>query len=216
MARFDSIRFKVHKADDQLDRAFPELFRIPEFQKLRLRPNWEKVVKYICFLYDPDTDLAQEFQSDLTERKEAAAVEAGFTRDDRDKWPEDLRRIMAIKDEDVHAAIIAFLRIFNNHEWTDIVVTEQEIWEFQALRFKAIEEKDNNDLYGDAKKKDTLMAAVKDRRANLKVLYRQFYGDHEDLERPEFDEMITPENAERILATMPPSYEEERPDVSPN
>lgn len=214
MERFSSLRFPVHRVTDPLDKAFPDLFRLQEFKKLKLRADidWQKLVKYICFMYDPKSDLIQEFQGELKERKEAAAVEAGFEREPNGKWPKALLAGMEIKDPEIHAAIMAFLKIFKNHEWTDIVVTEQELYEFQSLRFKAIND-ESSDIYGDAKKKDGLMASASDRRASLKILRAEFYGDNKDLEAPEFDEMITPENAERILATMPPPYEEIKPEA---
>ena len=205
MERFSSLRFKVHKADS-LDKSFPELFKLPEFKRLKIRPDWEKIVRYICFLYDPDSELVKEFP-DLTERKEAAATEAGYTRDEQGKWPIPLKMIMDIRDEEVYEAILEFLKIFRNHEWTDIVVTEQEMWEFQKLRLQAIDPEEG-DVYGAARKKDDLMEAVSKRRASLKLLYAAFYGDNKDLEAPEFEEMITPENASRILETMGAPYEE--------
>lgn len=212
MERFASLRFPVHKATDRLDKLFPDLFRITEFKKLKLRDDWEKLVKYVCFLYDPESDLIKEFQ-ELKERKIAAATEAGFERGPGGKWSKQLQAVMDIRDEEMHGVIIAFLKIFKNPEYTDIVVTEQELDEIQSMRFKAIDDK-SEDLYGDAKKKDILMDSAARRRASLKILKLQFYGDNKDLEKPEFEEMITPENAERILATMPPPYEEIKPETT--
>lgn len=205
--RFSSLRFKVHTVEDQLDKEFPDLFRLPEFKKLKVRPDWDRIVRYICYLYDPGSELIQEFP-ELQERKEAAATEAGYVRNGN-KWPEQLQLIMEQRDADVRKAILAFLKLFRNHEWTDIVVTEEEMDQFQGLRMQAIDE-DESDIYGQAKKKNELMEAVAKRRASLKTLYAAFYGDNVDLEAPEFDEMITPENAERILATMEPPFEEVR------
>lgn len=216
MERFSNLKFNVTKAQGALDKAFPDLFRIPEFKKLKLRKDidWDKLVKYICLMYDPGSDLIQEFQDELKERKEAAAVEAGFEREGSGKWSDSLTRVMTIKDEEVHAATMAFLKIFRRPEYTDIVVTEQEYYEFQALRFKPIDE--GGDVYGDAKKKDILMEAANKRQERLKILYTGFYGKNTDLIAPEFDEPIRPETAERILSTSP--YEmlkEEAADVLP-
>lgn len=212
MERFASLKFKVTQTKDRLDKAFPELFRLQEFQNLKAKNDWEKLVKYICLLYDPGCELAQEFQ-DLQERKEAAAIESRYERDKLGNWPPELIDAMEIKDREIHAAIMAFLKIFRNHEWMDIIVTEQEMYERQALRLWAISNV-GKDIYGDAKKKDELMESVSTRRANLKVLKAQFYGDHKDVEKAEFDEMITPENAERILATMTPPWEEIREEAT--
>ncbi len=208
MDRFASLKFKVHLAKFPLDREFPELFRLSEFKKIREdRSDWDRVVRYIVYLYDPGSPLIQEFQNDLKERKEAAAIEAGYIRRVNGAWEDSLVEIMAIKDKDVYYAIMAFLKIFKNHEWVDIVVTEQELFDFQRLRFAPIDES-GKDIYGDAKKKDGMMVSAGDRRASLKILYGQFYGDNKDVQAAEFEEMITPENAERILKTMPAPYVE--------
>ncbi len=211
MERFASLKFKVTQAKESLDIAFPDLFRLPEFKALRDKADWQKLVKYICFLYDPGSELIQEFQN-LQERKEAAAIEAGYLRDKSGNWPDELVEAMAINNAEIHAAIMAFLKIFRNHEWTDIAVTEQELEEFQNLRLWAIN-KEGKDIYGDAKKKDDLMRSVSDRRASLKVLKQQFYGDNKDVEAAEFEEMITPETAERIIASMPAPWKEIKPEV---
>ena len=214
MDRFERLRFKVHKTKEPLNKVFPDLFRQPELKKITLRKDWDRIVRYIVFMYDPGSDLIQEFPSELKDRKEASAIEAGFTRQANGKWPAELIKIMEIRDEQVHAAIIAFLKIFRNDDWVDIVVTEQELEEFQALRFKAIND-ETSDLYGDAKKKDGIMDSVEKRKAALKIFRSQFFGDNKDLEKPEFEEMMTPENAERMLANMPPPYEEIKIEANP-
>lgn len=212
MERFASLKFPVHRVTEPLDKAFPVLFRIPEFKKLKLRKDGDKIVKYICLLYDPGSDLQTEFQ-ELKDRKDAAAIEAGYVREASGKWSKDLLSIMQIKDEGVHAAIIAFLKIFRSDDWTKIIITTQERDEFQELRFRAIND-DTSDLYGDAKKKDGLMDSVDKRDAALKVYKASFYGDSKDLEAPEFEEPMTPETSERILASLPAPYELEK-DVLP-
>lgn len=206
MERFSSLKYKVHQATEPLDKSFPDLFRLPEFKKIKLRKEWERIVKYIVFLYDPGSDLQTEFQ-ELKDRKEAAAIEAGYVREPSGKWSKELILIMQIKDDETHAAILAFLKKFKSDDWTNIVVTTQERDEFQELRFKAIND-DTSDLYGDAKKKDGLMDSVDKRNTSLKLYKASFYGDSMELESPEFDEAMTPENSERIFAASPKPYEE--------
>lgn len=212
--RFSSLRYPFHKkAGQPLDVAFPGLFKNEEFRRLKKRPSWEKIAKYILVLYDHNTDLLHEYPV-LRDRKEAAALEAGYLKDRKDAWPEEIETIMAIRDQASYDAIMCFLKIQNHAVWTNIVVTEQELDEFQSLRFMSIDmgkkkkDKDeaevaNADIYEAAKKKNTLMEACNDRITLLKSLYEQFYGDSQkDLQSVEFSEMITPENAERILAKM--------------
>lgn len=214
MDRFSSLRYPVHTATQPLDKAFPELFKYGEFKKLRLRKSsdWEKVAKYIVFLYDKGSALTFEFQSDLKARKEAAAIEAGFTREASGNWPKEVVAIFEIDDADVHGAIMCYLRIQNNDVWTDIVVTENELEEFQALRMTTIKKGkagEEQDIFDAAKKKDLLMKACDTRVKALKNRYAEFYGDHKDVQAAEFSEMITPENALKLLAGTKPWQEVE-------
>lgn len=234
--RFSSLKYPFQKATQPLDVAFPSLFKYPEFRKLKQWGTWEKMTKYILVLYDRNTDLLHEFQSDLKARKDAAALEAGYVKTKEDHWPDDIRAIMNIRHQACYEAILCFLRDQNHAVWTNIVVTEQELDEFQRLRFMSIDTGEKKkkkakkkregeedleddtpketaavDIYEAAKKKDILMAAVNERIKVLKNLYQEFYGDSQnDLKNAEFSEMITPENSSRILEEM----EKARPAIS--
>lgn len=228
--RFSSLKYPYHKAHQPLNAAFPSLFKFAEFKRLLQWSQWEKITKYILVLYDRNTDLLHEFQSDLKARKEAAAIEAGYVKDRNGDWPDDIQGMMDIKNKAVYDAILCFLKIQNHSVWTNIVVTEQELEEFQKLRFWSIDtgtrkkpkkkkkakegeeiESDDEeqqgvaqtDVYDAAKKKDILMEACNERIKVLKNLYQEFYGDNQsDLKNAEFEEMISPENSSRILEQM--------------
>lgn len=217
MERFSSLRYKVHQSSN-LEKDFPDLFRHAEFKKLIKRREGPKLIKYLAYMYDKNSELVQEFQSDLQSRKDAAATEAGFERR-MDKWGQDLQRAMDIQDADVYNAILCFLKIQKHVVWTEIVITESELEDFQKLRLKPIstskskKEKDSDgasysvnsaesdkDVYEAAKKKDTLMQACTIRVQALEILYDQFFGDsRKELQSVEFAEAITPETAERIM-----------------
>lgn len=216
MERFSSLKYKVHLATEPLDKAFPDLFRLPEFKKIKLRKEWERIVKYIVFLYDKNSDLNEEFESDLAARKDAAAIEAGYEREASGKWDKELVAIMEMRDKEVHAVIMAFLtRVQRKAEWTDFVVTEQELEEFQNLRFAPIDTTaDDKDVFDAAKKKDALMKACNDRLTYLDNLKKVIFGDNKDVMDAEFSEMMTPESSERILKTMPIPYEEINEEVN--
>lgn len=209
--RFETLRYKVHTSD-HIDKDFPELFRSAEFKKLRLRPDYQKLIKYIVFLYDKGTPLTNEYQSDLRARKDAAAIEAGYQKIDG-KWSDDLQKMMDAQDQDGVAAIMQFLKVQRNNVWIEINVTEQELYEFQTLRFAAIaspgktkgkKAAPGKEIYEAANKKDSLKEACDSRIKYLEGLYVQFYGDNKDIQEAEFSEMITPENAERLLEGTKP------------
>lgn len=207
--RFSRLKFPVHKISEAegFDKQLPELFRLPEFKKLKLIPNWWKLVRYIVYLYDKNTDLIQEIPNDLKARKEAAALESGFAREGGSgKWPDVLEEVMGMKHQDAHAAILAYMRLQDSPLLADIHATEQEFYDFQARRLRPIEDGD------DLKERDLLMEMCKKRRISIESMKSEFYGDHRDVQNAEFSEMITPEKAERIVASMEPPYKEIRPE----
>jgi hypothetical protein len=226
MERHASLKYPVFQAKQPLDKAFPKLFRIEEFKNLLHRENWSQIAKYICVLYDKGTELLQEYPSELQLRKESAAIEAGWKKQGK-KWPEEIQSIFDIKDSDVYNATLAFLKDQNHVIWTEIVITEQELFEFQKLRFMSIETgekrrktKDGEeeyqeqskgakkDVYEAANKKDELLESCEKRIKYLENLYQKFYGDSKsELMNAEFSEMILPETAERIFADIEPPYE---------
>lgn len=215
--RFASLRYRVDKRYDKpLNEVFPELFKHDEFKRLSRKGKWEELACYICLLYDYRSDLLEEYPSDLKARKEAAAITAGFERDKKGEFPKRIQDVMDMKDEDATNAILRFLKVQKHQVWVEIVVCEEELQQYQKIRFKALDEKDE-DIYGSAKKKDTLLEASEKRRKQLKELYTEFYGDNKDVLDAEFEEMISPETAERILVEVPGmvSSPTEPADVSP-
>jgi hypothetical protein len=232
--RFSALKYNPKKATKPFDQEWPNLYRHTEFRRLKELPEGDKVAAYILFLYSKETDLVHEHPSNLKERKEAAAIEAGFERNADGTWPDVAQALMDIQNQRAYNATMLWLRLQKHVVWTEIVVCEQELFEFQKLRFMAIdtgkrrkskkkdeeeEDEDSEDLFGfglgkkevyaAANEKDSLMEACNTRIKQLENLYQQFYGDsRKDLQNAEFSEMITAENAERIVEEMGVPYEE--------
>lgn len=230
--RFSGLKYNPKKATKPFDQEFPNLYRHTEFRRLKELPEGDKIAAYILFLYSKETDLVHEHPSNLKERKEAAAIEAGFVRNPDGTWPDIAQDIMDIRNQRAYNATMLWLKLQKHVVWTELVVTEQELFEFQKLRFMAIDtgkkrkkkdseptEEEDEDLFGfglgkkevyaAANEKDALMEACNNRIKALENLYQQFYGDsRKDLQNAEFDEMILPENAERILDSMDAPYEQ--------
>jgi hypothetical protein len=197
-SRFGSLRYPVHAVTGSLQEAFPDLFRYDEFKKLLMDKHGDKLVRYIVLLYDYNSDLIFEYQTNLKERKDAAAIEVGFTRSPDNTWPKYLQKIMDMGDKLVVECILRYLKMQKNDVWVDIVTTEQELDEFQRMRMTPIKDLE------DTKQKDILMKACDVRVKHLKNRYTEFFGLNKDLQAAEFEEMITPENALRILGSKPP------------
>lgn len=205
--RFSTLKYRVDKDHSHpLDVVFPELFKMFEFQVLKAQQlGWERIFKYIVLMYTKGTPLVNEFPSDLKARKEAALLVAGYSRDVVDNWDMEAKQIMDLTLEEVFRCIMAFLKFQKNMIWTEIAVCEQELYDYQKVRFKPLDIKgeDDKDIYAAAKNKGALKEACDKLIKSLEALYEQFYGDSkEDLMNSEFSEMITPEKAERIIIEM--------------
>src|SRR6478736_4795949 len=122
MNRYSAIRFKP-----------ADLYKYKQFQKLKARPDYDKLVLYILYLYSKDSELIQEFENDLKARKDEAAKDAGYQKVGGN-WDKELQKVMDIRDNDVHDAIMEFLKMQKHDTWVDIVTTEQELFEFQSMR----------------------------------------------------------------------------------
>lgn len=213
--RYSSIKYKVFGVKESLIEVFPEIFKHKEFQKLKNRRDCDNLIRYIFFLYDKNSQLIHEYQTDLKARKEEAAKDAGYRRQTGGTWGKEIQDVMDIQDHDATAAIMKFLKIQRHNVWTEIVVTEQELFDYQVMRFTPVGKKGKKSTADDEKKiiestvkKEALRKACNERIAALEVLYEQFFGDNKDLIAAEFDEMITPEKAERLLELTPAPYEE--------
>ena len=129
---------------------------------------------------------------------------------------------MDIQDREATAAIMQFLKMQRHNVWTEIVVTEQELFEYQSLRFAPVGKKrgktinaiDEKAIIESTVKKEALLKACNTRIAILEGLYEQFFGDNKDLQS-EFQEMITPEKAERIMGESNPFEPEEEEKSEP-
>lgn len=211
--RYSSLKYKVFGVEQPLIEVFPEIFKHKEFQKLKNRRDCDNLIKYIFFLYDKNTQLIHEYQTDLKERKFAAAKDAGYYRKTGGSWGAEIQAVMDIQDHDATAAIMKFLRIQRNNVWTEIVICEQELFEYQAIRFTPVGKKgkksaaDDKTIIESTVKKEALMKACNERIKALEILYEQFFGDNKDLIAAEFEEAIRPETAERIIFAEKP-YEE--------
>jgi len=214
--RFARLQFPVHQVDAKNPEEFFELLPGLRryFQKLRwgkvkvtnafggepemvdgIEANYRgvfendiiKVVKYIVFMYDPDSDLLAEYPEDTRLRKEAAAKEAGFKRNQVGEWPPYIEDIFNLKEKQVTLWIVEYLKVKKNHIWTEIKYIEEEIELLQRQRMDAM-------IQG--KVEPTMMKLIKDRLEERESLYKRFYAEHLDLKKATQDEIypVSPEN----------------------
>lgn len=223
------LKYRVDKItpEDDLRKTLPKLISIPEFEQFyntrAASRQWRNsIIKYIGLIYDHKSELLSEYPRNLEKRKDAAAEMAGFVRDETGNWKDSYQEFIQVKPNRV-PLILAFLKDQNNYLWTEIVTTEQELEEFQTIRWKKItttktrkrrgkgkEGEDNfltidiedKDLFDATSKKDKLMDACEKRLTRLEELYKRFYRDNADVHKAVQDMPITPENALELLANV--------------
>ena len=202
--KFSRLRFKIHKVPQgkKAEDHFPGLFKWKEFESYK-HPAKRKQLAYLIFLYDPNSDLIDEFV-ELSERKDAAAIEAGFERNESGDWTPALKKIMALNDTTFIPAVLRYLKICNNTTWREICTLEIELDRMYELRLQPIPDIGNKDASEIYKKRAELSKMCGDGVDKLKSLYIQFFADNDDLKGKTKDELvpISPENVFKILTPL--------------
>jgi len=189
--RFSKLPFPIHKVKltpKQLFEQWPDLMRYFPRKEMPIwtGQNIVRIIKYIFFLYHPNSDLIDEYPDELQLRKDAAALEAGFTRKKGDTWPDDVKELMNFKEKATRNMILDFLKAAKSNVWREIVVTEEELDQLYTIRANEISSLKNKNL----------LQLCRERNDELKVLWRTFWADHRDLEKAAKKEIlpISPEN----------------------
>ena len=217
--RFSNLRFPVHKIlpGQSLEETIPSLFRYKEFQDFKHRHK-DQIIIYICLLYDPNSDLIDEFPQDFQQRKYAAAVEAGIERDG-EQWPEWFENAMVFQkgvkrnrkqgkeetefteeviDEKLIDMTLRFIRLFKNRIWTEICTLEVELERYTRQRWEGLKSKSGVEDASSAVTSSKLSQICDSHIAKLTSLYSEFFSGDKDLNKAVL-EMVTPENMDRLL-----------------
>lgn len=153
--------------------------------------------KYTVYVYDPDSDLVDEYPYDIRLRKDAAAREAGWKRDHNGMWLPWLTEIFELKNPTAVHYIMDFLKVLKEPIWKEIVFQTEELDHIYQKRAEDLAFAIKNNYDDEASK----------RLNSLALLYKRFYAEHNDLrkvtEKEEFP--ISPENVFSTL-NLPESW----------
>ena len=151
-----------------------------------------KIIKYIVFVFDPDSDLVQEYPDDYRLRKEAAAKEAGFKRGKDGEFPPYIRKIIDFKEKQVVDWILDYMKVKRNSIFKEINFVEQELEVLYHSRSVALQE---------GRVEPTLLAQIKVRLDEKDTLYQRFYAEHTELRKSTQEEIypVSPENVFKAL-----------------
>lgn len=151
-----------------------------------------KIIKYIVFVYDPDSDIIIEYPNEPRLQKEAAAKEAGFKRNKDGEWSEYVQRIFDFREPAVVDWILDYFKVKKNPTWTQIKFIDEELDTLNNQRAAAL-------LRGEVRPE--LMRLIKERADERESLIKRFFAEHSDFRKAAEEEMfpVSPENVYKEL-----------------
>jgi len=175
---FNVLTFPIHNVKGDLVKKVPRLSLIESFVNYK-DPDKEKVIKYICYLYDPNSPL-KEFFPDMQRRKEQSAILAGFSMEN-EQSKNKAAELMGLKNKGVIVLIDDFLRFVNNRIWSMIVSNEETFYEYQRKLLRNVEADRDKDLLQALQIKGKIMEDLDNINARLEKYYLKMYAGDEDL-----------------------------------
>lgn len=160
----------------------------------------EKLLKYVCLMYDPNSKLIRDTSS-MEQRKRMAAQYAGYDLTEAGK--EVIEKIFELTDEAVVTVIDYFLKFeIKERLWYLIQGNEQTFHEYGKRLLMPITWDDKSkerDLLSATALKTKLSQDMTDILARLESDYQKFYAYDEDLLKVVAKKKFSPENqASRI------------------
>jgi hypothetical protein len=185
--RFDKLLISVHKMDESQDiiEGSSVLMEYEAYRKFKSKFS-NQVIKYIVYLYDKNSPLIRDYR-DLAERKDAALILAGFTRQHTGQWSKTVRDMKELKNDVVLELILIYMDVQHHMKMDMIHVFEQMFLEYREHLLRPVTITNNQG----AKEQKDMLAAVDQKKKlreecmaikkDLDILYEEVYGDNEDL-----------------------------------
>jgi hypothetical protein len=189
---FASLTFPIHNIEKDVIKKVPRLELIKSFKEYK-GDFKDKVIKYICYLYDPNSPL-KEFFPDMSRRKEQAATLSGFDLEDK-RFKDIVEAVMSLKNKGVLLMIDEYLRFVNSRTWSMIVSNEETFYEYQSKLLRSVEAERDKDLLQALQIKGKIMEDLDNINERLEKYYLKLYAGDEDLVKTiTTRRTITPEN----------------------
>lgn len=175
---FEAMTFPIHKEKGDVLKKVPRLGLLKSFGEYKgLYKN--EIVKYVCYLYDPQSPL-KEFFPDIKRRKEQAIILAGLD-PDKQQFKDIVEGLLHLKNDGVIMMIDELLRFVNNRVWSMIVSNEEAFYEYQRKLLKNIEAERDKDLLQALQIKGKIMEDLDNINQRLEKYYLKLYAGDEDL-----------------------------------
>lgn len=184
-----------HQRRDLLD-AFPIFSDYVEFSVKIKDLNRNKVIRYICFMYDKGSPLPKKIDNLLQMKLEAATL-AGFDMDNLKRFSDEVNEMLAGKNKAVNHMIVRFLSFFHDINFMTYKMYKEKYFDVMV---QLKESKDPKAL-------ETLLKSIKNLTTEIALLEGKiFYPEDTEYliqamyEQAEFEELeLTPEHiADRL------------------
>lgn len=153
-----------------------------------------KILAYISFLYDRDSDL-NNIQH-LDERKREACLRSKLDFDD----PE-VKSIMEMKNDQVNKLIFDYLSIFqNNNSYHKLCTDQQMFWDIQKILMTSPTTTDEDELMKKYKSRGELSKTSDDILSRINRLYNEIYlyDEVKEVAVSHVTQMLRPEQRVRM------------------
>ena len=166
--RFSKLKYKIFGLKEPVISKYPDLLRYDPISKAQELKGFDNILRYVIYLYDPESDLNQEYP-DLKDRKAEACALAELNKGDFQSF---------IDLEPGYVSIIQCLlcEVFHNRKYREWHTAQQELDDFTRMRW----EKVNMDKFS-AKQRADLNDLCDTLHQKLDRLEEEIFGDHEDV-----------------------------------
>lgn len=212
MKKFDRLLFKVHDVPHGTDLIthFGDMKHIKEFA-IYPHADRNKVIRFVIYCYDFNSELIKEYKGDLKARREKSAELAGFKRNTKGEFDQSVQDFMDLTIPetreyngtgtkrypvpDIIDMVIGYLKFQNNDAWMEIVALQHSYYDNMKNIMKQISGNDSKSELDAAKKRGELLTLNQSIKIMLKNAQKEFYvEDYAVEEKHERKRKITPEN----------------------
>ena len=172
----DTFQINVYEEEDLLRTHQKKINDIFGSQSKYKRSDFEKLIKYIFFMYDKKTPMVEHY-SDVNERKEQCAIMAGY----EDIKKESVLQIFSLENEVARELIFKLLKHQKGMAWSALVTNCELFWQYQREILSPIEiSKDDKNKLDGLKVKGYLAGEVDVILNRINSYTEKLFGDDED------------------------------------
>lgn len=127
---FDKMMFNVYRVPHNRSvlKSFATLSKLPELRRrIYTGLDKNKVLRYICFMYDKNSPLRKRFPNIMKRKIESARL-AGFNLEEGGIFAENIEDMLSGKNNSVNNMIVSIVRAHRNVKYSYLVSIEESFY----------------------------------------------------------------------------------------